>query len=148
MLSYALYITRTLNWVKVDVIPNIECFFSTRKTLLHKTYSWNIANIYVSIFDNYLHFWRLMYRWKIKWTLYFRCCIILFNSIMMKVSRIYVNNIGYFIQEINIHRWKVNIHHSMLAHPGFNKISIYNYQRDWFPTFISADIVYINHPLN
>ena len=35
------------------------------KKLLHKNISRNLANIYVSIFSNYIQFWRLIYIWNI-----------------------------------------------------------------------------------
>ena len=36
----------------------------------------------------------------------------------------------------------------MLAHPDFNNISIDNYKRERFPTFMLADGAYITRSLN
>ena len=67
---------------------------------------------------------------------------------MIKISEICVGITGYLLHHISIHPFSKNIKHSMLAHPNFNNISIENYKREQFPTFVLSDGEYITRSLN
>ena len=47
----------------------------------------------------------------------------------MKIADIYVNTTASILQEINIHRCRKNIQHSILANPDFNWIPIDIYKQ-------------------
>ena len=107
----------------------------------------NISNIYVSIFDNSLQFWFMIYRWKIQPTLYIRFFTILLNNVMMKIADIYVIIHGYLLHLNDIHRWRINSQYYMLDHlfsRNFNiTIKIYR-----LPVFRSEDGVSLTSRLN
>ena len=64
MLIDYVYITRPSKLIQGEVIDSIQCYISTRETMLYKNNPDNIANIYIKIFCNSLLYWDLMYRWK------------------------------------------------------------------------------------
>ena len=126
-----------------------DFIFTQEKQSSTKIYfTTNIVIVYVSIFVSSLQFWHLMYIWKIYPTLYVQFAYILLNNIIMKSSNIYVSINGYLLQEINIHGWKINIQYFRLDHPVFHDINIEINKQEIYMTFMLADGVYINHPLD
>ena len=65
----------------------------------------------------------------------------------MIIADIYDSITGYLLQVINIHQRRVNIKHSMLVPPIFNKLSTCTYQQEIFPTFMLSYGAYIIRPL-
>ena len=59
-----------------------------------------------------------------KTKLYVKFSDIIFNNNMIKITDIFVGMTESILQQINIHWYKKNNQHYMLAHPDFNNISI------------------------
>ena len=67
---------------------------------------------------------------------------------MIQIADIYVSTTGYLLHMINIRQYRLNSQHYLLAHHDSNRISIDNYKRNIFPTFMLADGVYNTRSLN
>ena len=67
---------------------------------------------------------------------------------MMKVADIYVRITAYLFQGIDIHWWRIDSQHCMLAHNLSHKISIDTYAKYRLKNFMVAYGVYITCALN
>ena len=62
---------------------------------------------------------------------------------MIKIADIYISNTGYLLQLIEFQNYKKNRQHYILDNPDYSNISIDNYKRVKFPTFMFALFVFV-----